>query len=875
MNRLVRLLALIAVVGFVVALSVTDLPRTFASATPSADGCTASYGGSSAGDSWSGTEPLRRSFYDTAGATATKSCFRLTVDKHTDLEDHERITVKWTGAHVTDGRSLNPYGESGLPQEYPVVLMECRGVDPKNYASGKLPSGAKAVAPDTCWTNTYFQRTNSALPGEGIWEQDASNVDDTQHVQGIAASKIPDSCNVNAESDYDIVPFLARNHTLYPGCSAQSMPPEATVSSVSIPNEVYAFTNSDGSGVFPFEVRTSLENQSLGCSATVKCTLEAIPIDGINCDNHDPSAACNQVGDLPPGGVNPGSAPQDAVAPAFWSSASNWDRRVPVPLSFSEPPSVCTIASSGKPVPFYGSELLDQAALQWIPAYCLNRKRFNLQDNVMPDQSAFGLMQHGTAAAAEVSSRGPGVGVGYAPTAVTGWAIGFDVDKPNDAGQQTTLKLNALLLAKLLTESYPGSTEVQTARAAMAHNPLSLNLDPEFERLNPNLDTSHWSEAAATLLATSVSSQTMYELSSYIAADPKAMAFIDGKPDRSSGYVMRVNPAYKGIKLPVDSWPLLDTWQDKTTNNPCLRAQGSSMPPYMPLIANPVASMQLVAQALLYNWPNVETSCTGTGTTNDPFQLSRVASEGIGNRFMLGLVTLGDAQRYGLTTAELQAAPGHYVAADSTGIKAALALEKPTKKTRPFALTQAQIRSSHTAYPGAMVVYTAAKEHGLPATTAKDVSQFIRVSSTQGQQPGRSNGQLAAGYVPITNSGVTKPLYQQARKVASAVAAQNAPTTPRPGSATSPNGPGAGAPVPGAGPPAKVPAGAASGTDSSGTAPSLATNSSPAAVAQGVRTAAVSTGWGRSLPLILLVTGLVASIGIASPRIAARFKGSR
>ena len=68
------------------------------------------------------------------------------------------------------------------------------------------------------------------------------------------------------------------------------MPPEATVNSVSIPNEVYAFTNPDGTGTFPFEVRTSLENQSLGCSSTVPCTLEVIPIDGINCDNPDPDA---------------------------------------------------------------------------------------------------------------------------------------------------------------------------------------------------------------------------------------------------------------------------------------------------------------------------------------------------------------------------------------------------------------------------------------------------------------------------------------------------------------------------------------------------------------------------------------------------------
>ena len=177
---------------------------------------------------------------------------------------------------MTGGRSLNPFGESGLPQEYPVVLMECRGVDPKDYQSGHVPQGAEAVSPNTCWTNTYFQRTNSASPGQGIWEHDASSGDDTAHVQGIDPGLITgaDGCNVNDQFDYSITPFQAYQHqpdtgTLYAGCSSASMPPEATVNSVSIPNEVYAFTNTDGTGTFPFEVRTALENRSLGCSNDV------------------------------------------------------------------------------------------------------------------------------------------------------------------------------------------------------------------------------------------------------------------------------------------------------------------------------------------------------------------------------------------------------------------------------------------------------------------------------------------------------------------------------------------------------------------------------------------------------------------------------
>ncbi|MGC4110277.1 MAG: hypothetical protein QM747_07600 [Nocardioides sp.] len=869
MTRLMRLLALVAALAFAGAGVVVTLPGSSASAK---QGCAESYGTSTKGDSWSATEPLQRSFYDASGPTTTSNCIRLSVDKHTDLQDHERITVTWSGAHVTGGRSLNPYGETGLPQEYPVVLMECRGLDPKDYASGNVPKNAEAVSPDTCWTNTYFQRTNSANPGQGIWEQDADNGDATDHIQGIDPTRIPADCNVNSQFDYLITPFLATNGKEYAGCSSQSMPPEATVSSVSIPNEVYAFTNTDGTGSFPFEVRTSLENQSLGCSATVKCTLEVIPIDGINCDDTDATAPCNETGDLPPGQVNNGQAPEDAVAPAFWASPSNWERRIPVPLGFAEPPSVCTVAKAGAPVPFYGSELLDQAALQWIPAYCLNKKRFNWQDNAMPDDAAFGLMQAGTAAAAEVSGRGESdTGVGYAPTAATGWAVAFDIDKPANAGQQTTIKLNALLLAKLLTESYPGSTTVAADHPGFKTNPLSLNLDPDFYKLNPGLDLTHWSEAAATILATSTSSKVMSEVSSYIASDPKAMAFIDGKAEHDGPYTMHVNPAYQGMKLPVDSWPQLDTWQFKSAPNSCLKAQGKSMPPYMPLIANPMTSMQLVAQALLYNWPNVETGCTGTGTASDPYQLGRIAPQGYGNRFMLGLVTLGDAERYGLTTAQLQAAPGHYIAADPAGIKAALSLAKPTSKLRPFDLTQASIRKSTKAYPGSMLVYTAAKTYGLPKSTAADVAQFIRVSSTEGQKSGRGNGQLAAGYVPIVKSGVTKGLYGQARKVAAAVAAQKAPPSQKP--------PGGGNPPPshpsGSQPPPTTPSDAPTGGPPASKPPAPTGSTGPVASGPIVTTAAVTSRTGGGLLLALLGVGVVASLGVLIGRIYLWQKGVR
>ena len=326
----------------------------------------------------------------------------------------------------------------------------------------------------------------------------------------------------------------------------------------------------------------------------------------------------------------------------------------------------------------------------------------------------------------------------------------------------------------------------------------------------------------------------------------------------------------------MDTWPQLDTWQFKAAPNSCLKAQGDAMPPYMPLIANPVTSLQLVAQAMLYNWPNVETGCTGTGTQDDPYQLGRVAPQGLGNRFMLGLVTLGDAQRYGLTTAKLQASPGHYVAADDAGIKAALSLASKTTKLRPFDLTQDEIRRSADGVPGLH-----ARLHGgedlraCPTATAQDVAQFIRVSSTEGQKPGRGNGQLAAGYVPLANSGVTRgSTSRRSRSRTRWPPRRRRRPSPRmtrrsrrrAHRASPSHGVHHRAVLPGDAPPGSTPA----------TEPAAAPDDGTTTVADGalVKTAAVSGG-GAGLLVLLIVGCVVAGVGAIVGRTVLSSRGLR
>jgi hypothetical protein len=348
------------------------------------------------------------------------------------------------------------------------------------------------------------------------------------------------------------------------------------------------------------------------------------------------------------------------------------------------------------------------------------------------------------------------------------------------------------------------------------------------------------------------------------------MAWLNGKADR---WGMKVNGYYKGLALPVTTWPLMDQWIPTKTGQACLDANPS---PYMQKIAAPVSTFSLIARAMLLSWPNVSTLCT-LDTTSNAWNMGRIQQEGIGRRLELGLVTLGDAARYGLTVASLQASPGHFVAADAAGIDAAVSIMTQPVKDKPFLLSQASVRKSTTAYPGAMIVYTAAKASGLAAASAAKVAQFIQVSTSEGQVAGRGNGQLPAGFVPIVNSGTTQRLYVAAQEAEKAISYQTGvpadpvaadPVTDAPSadstktSSTTPSAaPSAGAPVsagsvsaPGQDAPtaASVPSGPAS------TAP-------VASAAQADKTMLVSSGiGGRMLPLLLLgaLAALLASLAL-------------
>ena len=862
-------------VGLGAALTMVALglvaPTTGTAAVPSAQATPSVLRAAAAADGFSSTKNLRRVFVGDDGTESVVSSWDVTVraDKTENLRGRQRIRISWTGAQPSGGRANNPYGEKGLGQEYPVVVMQCRGADDPT-----LPV-SQQLRPETCWTASVAQRSQVLRSeGESTWRRDlyASEADRAAvtGTEGVEEEECP-PLDVDSYSTA-LTPFVTRGGATFDACSSTTMPPEAAVDAAFPAAEIAAFTDENGAGSVNYEVRSDVENESLGCNDKVACSIVVIPIVGLSCAQpaSPPTLddkACRKQGRFAPGSSNVAADGIDlAVGPALWWSESNWRNRFSIPITFGLPPDTCDVLDSRAPTGFYGSELLAQAGLQWSPAYCLNKKRFKFQLNQTSDIAGFNLMENGTGPAAVVSSEQESTGtdpVGYAPTAVTGFAIGYEIDRPDNAGEFGSLRMNARLLAKLLSQSYLGS-DLGTGHPGIGDNPLALMNDPEFQQLNRGLSQIP-QEAGAALLSLSNDSDVIQQLTEYIARDKDASAFLKGTPDE---WGMRVNPAYKNIKLPRPEWPLLDTYIPETENT--CRQQNPSV--YFTQLAAPVTTLRKISEALLDSWPNVQTKCDYDPAT-ELFKLGRVDRQSYGSRFVLGVVSLGDAARFGLKTAALETKPGKFVAPTDASLSRAIVLSEQEKPRLPFKLDQAAVARDGNAYPGTMVVYTAARLRGLDEATASTVAQFVRISTTEGQVRGSGNGQLPDGFLPIKKNGPTGKLFDSAQLVADAIEAQKAaPVKPGDGDGDGPAGGttgGGGSTPPFTGgatvPDLTVPLGSATGTTPGVTIPTPAPVLDVGEAAPASATAVESSGTaGKLLPLLLLVAVLGALVQIGS-----------
>ena len=781
------------VVALVSVLGIVALPGT------GAFGDSSGVGGTSSGSAVTKSATVvRENLLNGTQQVVESRNVSVSVSQTTNLRGRQEIQVSWTGAHPTGGIVADQNSIGAQQEEYPMVILECRGTD-----AATAPA-AQQLSPSTCWTQSWNERYQDSystqFPPYRL-DQFASAADRTQAAG--APSPLPKSCAYLPAPTQHWIPFVAANGTTYDGgpsgCAGQA-PESDNVGGSALPsNETFGVTGLDGSGSANFDVWTQAENASLGCSTSVPCSLVAIPIMGISCDpkgslvpaaDQPPAnkeaaaaAACQAGGNFAPGQI---VAPQGqeslAVSGSLWWSASNWRNRISVPLSFAVPPSACTTGGAQNALDIYGSELMVQATGQWNPYFCLSSSLFPVVHVQTGEPEARNLVSTGSATAAFTSEPQPG---GYskptvnAPVAVTGFGISYVIDGAN--GQPyTSLKLTPRLLAKLLTESYPADLAVQQEDPALAHNPLNITLDPEFIALNPGI--AHGvdaTEAASELASLSSDSDVMTALTSYINADPAARAWLNGSPDQSG---MVVNPAYKGIVLPVSHWPLLSTFEPKafygSDNNDCLYHDPV---PFLPLVSAPLATLEDVSLAMQFSIANSTTVCSQIDGTTLGEKLVALGRQTVGHRFLIGVTPLGDAGRYLLNNASLETSPGTFVPPTSASLQAAGALLAPNQTTGTWDLPYASIHSSSadaSAYPGTMVVYAAVPTSGLATATAANLATYLRYVSTTGQTQGLAVGQLPPGYLPLTTANGLGALAAYTQSATSDIQAQNGQVPP-------------------------------------------------------------------------------------------------
>lgn len=250
-------------------------------------------GGPADADGWAFSKTVRvdREHVDEDGTTAVAgSTYDVTVkvSRTKDLRGRQEVRVAWSGARPTGGVVLDGTSVEAKDQEFPVVVLQCRGVD----TSRTPPSGQERLSPETCWTQTSTERYLASSSQTPAWRVDADETDEHRAAIVGAPSPLPRECSgLSVPVTARWLPLRAADGTVYPGgpdpavgCVA-SAPESNDVGDVGLPsNTVYGRTGTDGRGEVEFPLWTRSENATLGCSATVACSLVVVPVAGLSCD---------------------------------------------------------------------------------------------------------------------------------------------------------------------------------------------------------------------------------------------------------------------------------------------------------------------------------------------------------------------------------------------------------------------------------------------------------------------------------------------------------------------------------------------------------------------------------------------------------------
>lgn len=732
----------------------------------------------------------------------TSDKINVRVSDKDNLRGRQEVRVEWDGAHPTGGIVADPTSSDAKDQEYPVVVLQCRGID----TTGAVPEGQSRLAPENCWTQSAPERYFASASQMPVWRADAYAAEADRAPTVGAPATLPPECNsLSKPVTARWLPLVSADGEIYyggpdPAIGCASGPPESSdLSDGGLPsNTTYGVTDSDGKGSVSFPLWTASENASIGCSAAVSCSLVVVPIVGLSCDawghnlvtpqtqaNGSPltdthktsaDAGCRRSGAYAAGETRDSTRSTDAaVRGAYWWSASNWRNRVAVPLSFAPTGEACAATGGQQPIDIGGSVVLNELTASWRPAFCTTKSLSAFNHVQQADFFALDQVEDGTLSAAFASNAREKKftkPVVPAPVTVGGFAIAFTIDDTSKKLKQT-LNLNARLVAKLITQSYPVASFVRNGRTDLKDNPLNMSLDPEFRALNPGVVADADIESAGALQLLSDKTDLTTALTAWIDADPEAHAWISGVADP---WGMTVNTNYRGKHLSsLDGDFLRDTFEAPESFKATNQCYARSPSPYLNLVSNPQTNLAAITLNLQYASSAVLTACNFT--TDDPItssSLKKIGRESIGKRFVLGLMTLSAADRYNLRTASLQtasavpagekftsAAGRTFVAPSRDSLKAATSALTVDQYTRVWTVDQSALRATadNAAYPGIVTTYMAVPTTGLSDAEALGLAKLLcyAVDGKRGAREGDANGLLPVGYLPLTEGNGLGP----------------------------------------------------------------------------------------------------------------------
>ncbi|WP_405056585.1 hypothetical protein OG474_28075 [Kribbella sp. NBC_01505] len=674
----------------------------------------------------------------------------------------QAISVSWTGLDYSSSFTQNT-----------VAVMQCRGLNPTredcwfgSFSDEGDPLGSQAMSAKANYyapveTSDWYTQLKT-LPAGPLFSVPFRKVDDKD----------------DKKDEYHGV----RNANGTWRTFAMAIPTDASVGVKALEDFTPASRNyrrgrpqQDGSGSVQTWINTAVENTSLGCSDKVPCSLVVVPVRTRPCRTAEQGATPLLISNC--------AKATGTTAIANWQLLANWYERYVFKLSFS--PSLPKCVGRADQAKFIGSELTGEAMRRWVPARCQSSSPSALDYTRAWEPDAMrqlGLRDPATASkysadAAVVSEpAGPDDPLstdrkpGYAPIAVTGFSIGYTIDKTVNGitSPVTDLKLNQRLVAKMLTQSYPGlfrpNKDGWAVNPNTGSNPANIFQDPEFAQLNPGASGFAGLNAAegTQLSMPTARSDVFLALTRWVWADPTARAFLQGKADP---WGMTVNKTYRGWQVPTDDYNLNDGWLAPKPGPGMDGATwaGLGPPAYW---APAINSWANGADIAMIGWPM--TQSPGLKDPNDPksgYTGKRDQVQLFGTRHVFTLSVQSELAKSGVLAADLRNSAGEFVAPTVEAMGYALDGAIPDKSSGVWNIDYAGM--DKRGYPGTMITYAAVPTANLPSTLATRYADNIRWMSTEGQQWGQEAGQLPDGYLALTQA-----MRDQAAKVADAVAAQ-------------------------------------------------------------------------------------------------------